>query len=188
MSEVMASERGQAMLTYLPRYYATSRVMKSILDAQGTELDRLRFALDETLDQFYVDTATWGLETWEKELGIPTDSSKPIEQRRSLVKSKIRGTGTVTFDLIRNVAGSFANGTVEIVQEPAAYSFTIKFVDALGLPPNLDDLKAAIEEIKPAHLAVEYAFRYFTVGEVQGMTIHQIQTHRLTDFAPFLDA
>jgi hypothetical protein len=31
----LTSTRGQAMLGYLPRYYESSRVMKSILQAQG---------------------------------------------------------------------------------------------------------------------------------------------------------
>ncbi|GIO13038.1 hypothetical protein J19TS2_25930 [Cohnella xylanilytica] len=190
MSEpaTMQSERGKEMLGYLPPYYATSRVMKSLMDAQGGEMDRLRSALDEILDQFFISTATWGLEAWEWEFDIATDSGKPIEQRRSAVKSKILGTGTVTFDLIRSVAGSYQNGKVDIVNQPTEYRFTVKFVDTLGLPPNLNDVRAAIEAIKPAHLAVEYEFRYFTIGEVQKMTIQQIQSHRLTDFAPFLDA
>lgn len=188
MSEaVMRSERGKEMLTYLPPYYATSRIIKSIMDAQGGELDRLRSALDEILDQFFVNTATWGLDAWERELDIATDSSKPIEQRRSAVKSKILGTGSVTFELIRSVAGSYQNGKVDIIHRPAEYRFTIKFVDVVGLPPNLDDVRAAIEAIKPAHLAVDYEFRYFTIGEVQKMTIQQIQSHRLTDFSPFLE-
>ena len=37
----------------------------------------------------------------------------------------------------------------------------IKFVSVLGIPPNIDDLTAAINEIKPAHLdfSYEYLFR-----------------------------
>lgn len=175
------------MLGLLPRFYETSRVMGGLLDSQGTEVDQLRQALDETLLQFFVPTATWGLERWEHELGIKTDVSKPIEQRRSQLIAKTRGTGTVTFELLRNVAESFENGTIEVTQQPAAYQFTVKFVDTVGLPPNLDDLKAAIEEIKPAHLQVVYAYRYLTVAEVGALTLNQLQTHPLTDFAPFLN-
>lgn len=184
----MTSELGKRMLGHLPGYYETSRVMGAILDAQGTELDDLRLALDETLQQSFVSTATWGLDRWETELGIKTDTGKPLDQRRSLVISKIRGTGTVTVQLLQNVASSFENGTVEVTHQPASYQFTVKFIDTVGQPPNLDDLKAAIEEIKPAHLAVQYQFKYLTVSEIGSMTINQIQSHPLTDFAPFLDA
>ncbi|MBN2981973.1 MULTISPECIES: YmfQ family protein [Cohnella] len=175
------------MLTYLPGYYATSRIMSSIADAQGSELDDLQRALDETLAQFFVATATWGLDVWEKEFGIETDETKPVDQRRSNLISKIRGTGTVTIELLKSIGESYTNGKIEVTQQPALYRFTVKFVDNVGLPPNIDDLKAAIEEVKPAHLDVQFAYRYLTVSEVNQMTINQLQSHPLTDFAPFLD-
>ncbi|MEK0312485.1 YmfQ family protein [Cohnella sp. 56] len=184
----MTSSLGPEMLGFLPGYYASSRVMRSLLDAEGMELDELRQALDETLAQFFVDTATWGLERWERDLDIATDTSKPLDQRRSLVKSKLRGTGTVTVALMRSVAESFVNGAIEVTQQPALYRVTVRFVDTLGLPPNMDDIKAALEAIVPAHLAVTYSFRYLTINEVNGQTINQMQAHSLTDFAPFLDA
>ncbi|MBB6730062.1 YmfQ family protein [Cohnella zeiphila] len=184
----MTSSAGQRMLTYLPGYYATSKVIRSMMDAEGQELDQLQAALDDILNQFFVSSATWGLNRWEAELAIPIDESKPIDQRRSAIVSKIRGTGTVTVQLLQKVAQSFENGSIQVTQQPELYQFTVKFVDTLGLPPNIDDIKAAIEEIKPAHLEVQYAFRYLTVGEVSTMTIDQLQTHPLTDFAPFLDA
>ncbi|MBB6674503.1 YmfQ family protein [Cohnella nanjingensis] len=176
------------MLDYLPGYYATSLVMQSLLNAQGTELDDLRLAVEDTLNQFFVNSATWGLDIWEQELAIPTDITKPISQRRSLLMSKIRGTGTVTVELLHTVAQSYDRGSIDVVEEPSLYRFTVRFIDTLGLPPNLDDLKSAIEAIKPAHLAVQFAYRYLNISEVQKMTIQQIQNHPLTDFAPFLDA
>lgn len=182
----ITSSAGQRMLTYLPRYYETSRVMRSVMDADGSELDLLQQAFDETLQQLYVQTATWGLDLWEAELGIGTDREKPISQRRSAIISKIRGTGTVTIELIQNVAQAYEHGTVTVKQQPALYQFTVQFVDTLGLPPNLDDLKDAIEDIKPAHLAVQYSFRYLSISEIQGLTIDQIQAHKMTDFSPFL--
>ncbi|WP_271751359.1 YmfQ family protein [Cohnella sp. JJ-181] len=190
MSEAltMTSARGQQMLGYLPGYYASSRVMRSLMESQGIEMDQLQRALDETLAQFFVDTATWGLNRWESDLGIATDPSKPLDQRRSLVKSKLRGTGTVTVALMRSVAESFDNGSIEVTQQPSLCTVTIRFVDTVGRPPNLDDIKDALNAIVPAHLAVSYSFRYLTVNEVNGLTINQMQSHPLTDFAPFLDA
>lgn len=44
----------------------------------------------------------------------------------------------------------------------------IKFVDERGVPLNLNDLKDAIERIKPAHMAVTYVFTYTTWAEIAG--------------------
>ena len=40
------------------------------------------------------------------------------------------------------------------------YAFAVKFNSKTGVPYNLADIQAMIEEIKPAHLAVEYIFTY----------------------------
>ncbi|WP_238456865.1 YmfQ family protein [Desulforamulus aeronauticus] len=170
------------MATYLPRFYETSKVMKSLLQAEGTEFDNLRQAMNEVLEQFFVNTATWGLDIWEQELGIRSSVGKPADQRRAVIKSNIRGIGTVTINLVKNVAESYDGGTVEVIDQPALYQFTVKFVDTRGIPPNLDDLKAAIEAIKPAHLAVKYEFRYLIWDELdaKNLTWDQLDNKNVT--------
>ncbi|WP_246062014.1 YmfQ family protein [Paenibacillus oralis] len=164
------------MFSYLPSYYENSRVMQVDMNAKGVELDRLFEALDETLEQFFVRTATWGLERWESELGIETDPSKPLDQRRAVVESKLRGSGKFSGRLVKNVAEAYDRGAVDVIFQPDKWSFTVKFLDTIGVPQNLNDLKAVIEEIKPAHMVVDYRFRYLTIAEVEAMTIAQIES------------
>ena len=177
------------MLAYVPKFIQQARSYKAIIDAQGPEFDQLRTNIDDILKQFYVETATeWGLDLWEQMLGLKSYAGKPLDQRRSRIISKLRGMGTVTVSLIKNVAESYVYGTVEVTEQPSQYSFTVKFVDTRGIPPNLDDLKAAIENIKPAHLAVAYEFTYTTYGELKTwaktyadlktMTYGEIKTYR----------
>lgn len=180
----MISSRGSELLSYLPGYYSTSRIMGSMMDAQGGEMDLLYAALNETVDQFFVSTATWGLERWESELGISTDLTKPIEQRRAVVESKLRGAGSFTGRLVKNVAEAYDGGTVDVSFQPQEWSFTVKFVDTIGIPPNLEDLKAVIEEIKPAHLAVEYEFSYLLIRDIhEVMTLAEMEQTLLHKFA-----
>lgn len=172
------------MFSYLPGYYESSRIMQSDMNSKGVELDELYKALDETLNQFYVRTATWGLDRWEEELGLTTELAKPIEQRRALVESKLRGAGQFSGRLVKNVAEAYDGGTVDVSFQPAEWSFTIKFVDTIGVPPNLDDLKMVIEEIKPAHLKVEYEFSYLLIRDIHGaMTLNQMEQIPLSKFA-----
>lgn len=154
------------MMGYLPGYYENSRVMSTLIDGQGQEVDRLRLALDGVLDQLFVDTATWGLARWEMEYGIPTDESKPVEQRRSVIRSKIRGIGTVTPSLIKSVAESYANGEVSITASYEDYTVMVTFVSTYGVPPNISDAQAAIRDVLPAHLDVRFVFRFYTYKEL----------------------
>ncbi|QEK13588.1 DUF2313 domain-containing protein [Crassaminicella thermophila] len=163
-------------MKYLPGYYKTSQVIANITDVENSEIQQFKTSLDNTLNQFFVDLADTSLDRWEKELGIPVNSSKPDEYRRSVIKSKLRGQGTITVNLIKNVSESYSNGEVEVIEDNPNYSFTIKFVGTRGIPPNLDDLKSAIEEIKPAHLAVEYEFTYTVWSEVKNITWNDVKT------------
>lgn len=178
-----SSPSAREMLSYLPAYYENSRVMQSHLGTAGVELDKLTEALHETLDQFFVQTATWGLIYWENELGIYSDPSKPILQRRAVVESKLRGSGSFSGRLVQNVAEAYYDGGVEVSFQPTEWSFTIHFVDTIGVPPNLDDLKAMIEEIKPAHLVAEYSFNYLRIGDIHNvMTLAQLESQPLGNF------
>ncbi len=180
----MESPIGREMFSYFPGFYENSRIMKYDMAAKGAELDAFYGALNETLDQFFVRTATWGLDRWESELGIATDQNKPLEQRRALVESKLRGAGQFSGRLVKNVAEAYDGGTVDITFQPAEWSFTIKFVDTIGVPPNLDDLKAVIEEIKPAHLAVEYEFSYLLIKDLHGvLSLQDMEQIPLSKFA-----
>lgn len=88
----------------------------------------------------------------------------------SRITAKLLGQGTVTPALLRHVAASFTNGDVEIIERPEEYRFEVKFVSMAGIPPNMNDLKAAIEAIKPAHLVCGYLILYRTWGDVAAMT------------------
>ena len=90
--------------------------------------------------------------------GIPTESEKSLSDRRSRLMSKLRGASTTTKEQIRQVVASFANSDCEIIEHPGDYSFDIKFVGTIGIPPNIADVKAAVEEIKPAHLAYQLLY------------------------------
>lgn len=173
----MISQSGQRQLSYLPRLYETSRVMQGVLDARGVEIDNIREALTEVLDQFFVRTATWGLDRWEEELGLSPAATQPIGERRDRIVSRIRGYGTVTVQLVKEVAESYERGRVDVIPDPAAYTVTIRFVDTRGVPPNLGDLKAAVRAALPAHLALKFEFTYNLIRDVAQLTVAQAAAH-----------
>lgn len=179
-----ASVKGAELFSYLPAYYENSRVMRADMDTKGIEMDALYQALEETFQQFFVRTATWGIGRWENELGIVSDVNKPLEQRRAVVESKLRGGGKFSGALVKNVAQAYDGGTVNVTFQPERWNFTIQFVDTHGIPPNLNDLKAAIEELKPAHLSVEYKFSYLLIREIHEVkTLTEMESLPLSKFA-----
>lgn len=190
----------RAMLDYIPKYYEEIRESEAIIGAQAKAQLQLMRDIDDVLAQMFVDTATWGLSRWEELLGITVGSNysvwdaleasrKVFEDletmnwssfedsfmgdgfgRKSSIKSRIRGFGSVNAALLKSVCESYVGGEVEVIEVPAAHKVTIKFIDARGVPSNVDDLKAAVAEIMPAHLVVEYSYRYLSWNEYDAFT------------------
>lgn len=146
------------MMKYLPNCYQDSTKMKNLQLSIGKEFGGLSYNINELMQQMFVDTATWGLSLWEKELGIQTDISKSNTTRREIIKAKLRGAGTTTKIMIKNAAMAFNGGDVDVIEYPKEYKFVIQFIEVLGIPPNMAGLIQSIEEIKPAHLS--YSFKY----------------------------
>ena len=144
----------------LPAYYRKSKVMNMLFRSIESEYKRLRNEVTLTENQFFVILAGKNIQNHEQDVGVSPDDTADLETRQGRVLSKLRGTGTVTKTMMKNVAASFVNGDIEITEYPSRYMFSVAFTSKQGVPYNLQDIKDMIEEIKPAHLAVEYIFTY----------------------------
>lgn len=170
------------LIELLPANYKNSQEVVELQEALGNHIAAATAAKADVFKQLDVNTATWGLSYWEQAYGIKTDILKSYDYRRTRLLSKMRGQGSTTSAMIKNAAESFSNGEVEIAEDNANYQFTVKFIGAKGIPPNLDDLKDAVEEIKPAHLKAIYEFTYLVWYELdaKNWTWDQLDAQDLT--------
>ena len=148
------------MLKKLPTYYQKSKVIKELFKSIELEFKSLSEETVLTENQFFVILSDRDIAKHEQDVGLVPDTSADLDTRRGRVMSKLRGTGTVTKTMMKNVAASFVNGDIEIIEYPSRYCFAVKFTSRTGIPYNIEDIKAMVEELKPAHLAVEYIFTY----------------------------
>lgn len=165
------------LMEYLPDYYKNSNEVMQIQDAIEVQEDVLSADTNKLLEQVFVDTADYAIDLWEDMLGIAKDNSKPLADRRARIKSKLRGQGTTTVALLKNIAESFVNGKIDIIEHNDEYRFDVKMVDKVGIPPNMDDLKTAIEEAKPAHLAYSIIILYNIHEELKKFTHEGLQSY-----------
>lgn len=169
------------ILELLPPYERDSEFTRDLLNAQQIEVDRLGRDIEDLEKQLNIDTATWGLVIYERDLGIETDLTKSLEERRSVIKSKWRGTGKVDRTLIKLVVDAFTNGGVDVSFDGR---IIVTFNDVKGIPPNLEDAQVAVENICPAHLAVIYQFAYMLIKEIhEVMTLAEMEQIPLHKFA-----
>lgn len=140
-------------------------------DAFQPEIDKLAEAVFETAEyELFAKTADRWLPLWETAYGLPVDPQKPLSFRRSRLMSKLRGAGTTTAEMIRSVVSSYSNSACTVEEIPGEYRFEIRFTDVVGIPPNMEDVKATIEEIKPAHLAYGFVYLWHIWGDYASQT------------------
>ena len=143
-----------SLINKLPSFY-DNYITKPIQDSFTVEANLMNDKVEKTLEQFFVDSATYGLDYWEKMLGI-SKNTFDIQTRRENIKAKMRSRGTTTVSFIKNICEAYSNGEVDIIVNHSDYSFVIDFIGTIGIPRAFAELDKTINEIKPCHLEHSY--------------------------------
>ena len=145
------------LINKLPDFYRECPKTNTIQDGLSSEINNLYSKVDSTIDQLYVNSATWGLSEWEKFADIKkTDGT--IEQRRARVVSKLKAKGTTTLEVMKSLCKSYAED-IKVTEIYNEYKILLELIitKESDIPKtyNFSDMNEAIWEIKPAHLAHE---------------------------------
>ena len=167
-----------SMYDELPEVMRESRYVRDVYDGFDVIREYAETALDETENNMFVATTDEnGLAAWEAMLGIDADEGAGMDDRRSVILSKLRGQGTCTAAMLKSMAESFSGGEVEVTETPQDYEIEIKFTSMYGVPPRVDEFCAAIERIIPAHIAYTLAYTYATWGQTGSHTWAEVSAH-----------
>ena len=164
-----------SLINKLPSFYDND-ITKPIQDSFSVEANSINDEVENTLNQFYVDSATFGLDYWEKMLGI-SKNNNDIQTRRENIKAKMRSRGTTSIEVIKNICEAYSYGEVEIVVDHSNYSFEINFIGSIGVPKAFAELDKTINEIKPCHLAHSYKFNYNTHADLSKFAHEQLANY-----------
>lgn len=142
------------LIDKLPFFYEECPKSNTMQDGLDIEINNLYSKVEGTINQLYVNSATWALSEWEKFAGIKkTDGT--IEQRRARVASKLKAKGTTTLEVMKSLCKSYSEDirVTEIFNE---YKILLELVITKDedIPKTYDfaNMNEAIWEIKPAHL------------------------------------
>ena len=161
-----------SLINKLPYFYEND-ITKSIQDSLDTEVNLINEDTEDLLNQFFVDSATYGLNNWESMLGI-SKNTFDYQTRRENIKAKMRSRGTTTLSVIKNICEAYSNGIVEIIVNHSDYSFEINFLGSIGVPKAFAELDKTINEIKPCHLGHSYKFNYNTHDTLRAHTHNEL--------------
>lgn len=144
----------------VPPSWRSSPELAEIHRVIGLELERAREARDLALAQLDIETATVGLSVWEWAVGITTDLSQSLDLRRSKVKAKLQGLGVTTAEVICAIVERFTGGLATLQEGVAKHTFRVTVEGILNQPESMSAMLHSVAEVKPAHLAHEYALSY----------------------------
>ncbi len=146
---------------YVPSFLSGDKILSKVYEEQQKQVDSTNADIQDLINQCFIETATWGLDTWEKELGIQNNINYSYAIRRSRILAKLKGQGTTTIEAIKNICKSFVED-VEVIEHNPEYYFQINLLSHSGFSKGFDTLYDSIREVKPSHLGVSYILRAIT--------------------------
>lgn len=170
------------MLNNLPVQYRKDPWITALAAAVQAKLAGQEQETASLPEQMSFDTVTWNLAVEERVAGITPAAGATLEQRRTALKARWRSSGKATLEQIQMVADSWRNGMVEVGF--SAGKIVVQFVGAFGIPEDLDSLEAALQLVIPAHLAMEFLFRYLLIRDIHEVkTLSEMEQLTLNQFA-----
>lgn len=139
-----------SLFSYEPDTYKKSQVMREILNAQEAQLLKEEERQSGIVADMY-PSQTIHPERWEKEYGI--EQAEGVEQRRSNILAKIKGTGTVTSEVVKDITLSYIDGIVDVEEDPddSMIYITVESEDQIQ---EVKSLFYQLYGIIPAHIEV----------------------------------
>jgi hypothetical protein len=182
MTSILTSKEAQQIVEYISPIYGDAYAALWLFQVIGAELDDLRTWVDDLKLQAFPQTATWSLGYWENLYQITTNSSLTTEQRQNNLLLKKLQRAPINPYKIQSITKAASGVPTQVEENTAKNTFTV-ILTAIPQNVNLSKVKAAIEEVNPAHLRYIIKFmqgvqtslyyggfismcRKFTIGQV----------------------
>ena len=151
------------LISLINKLYREDAWLNNLFDAAGMALSEVSGYLDIVWQNYFFDTCSLSqLQFYEKEAKVILPGGQTEDERRSQLMAKWRGASKCTLEGMQEVANAWRDSAITLAF--VGGKIRVTFISPLGVPPDLDALQKALEEVKPAHLAIEYKFLYKTWG------------------------
>lgn len=159
--EILTNELGNLMLDSVSTIYNNSKFTLYVFNALGVVLSKeTEFISGDFINQIFPQTATWGLDMWEYEYGIPTDRTKPIEERRAYLQSVMFKNNAMTPYRIKQFIKGITGFDIDIEENYAPN--TIKIYIRGYAESSINQIKNELNKKLPAHInyVIDMAEKY----------------------------
>lgn len=163
MKSILTNELAQKMIDYVSTVYGNSYVGLWIFQAIGVALSDIVAIAEQLRYETNACTASLLLDYWERQYGLPTDSSLTTEQRRARILNKKQSRGPCNRARLEAAVSAALGGVeVNITENIDKNTFLVNVRDVV---PSLVPAVAVIERMKPAHLIYQIRVATQTVSD-----------------------
>lgn len=153
------------MIERLPYYYRKSKVVEELYTAVQKILDKISADISaEDLSLFITTTTDFTLH--EKDVGL-TAITADNETKRARVIARIQGNNVLTKSALYELIDIYDKTGCTITEDFANYTVTIAFTGRKGKAYNFEQIQSAVEEVKPAHIKIDYVFEKNTWDDLR---------------------
>lgn len=152
------------ILKYLPNFLSKDPMFHCAAETCNEEHDRLRVALQDLADNFFVNTATWALPLYESFLCIKPSDGDSDEFRRQRILFKLQHVDVSTKDFMNSIINLYSVGHIEEVNEE--YYFKVYCIMNGKDTTTLQKLITQLNIYKPAHLGYAIYLGYSWNGKI----------------------
>ena len=155
IQQILTSKTAIDGLDYITPIYQEAKTALWIMEAMGVQGDLFVKWVNETIQQILPQTATWALDYWEEEYGLPIRPNLSIEQRRQKIINAVRTRAPMNpKKLERLLERAFEIEKVKVVERTHKNTFAVEIYKQL-LEEQWQEIFEMIEKYKPAHLILE---------------------------------
>ena len=148
------------VLRYLPKFLSKDGTFKATQDSLSEEHEKQRLLIIDICKQLFVESATWGLDDWERVYGLE-NKHLSIDQRRNLLLVKMRGAQTITEEKLQEIVNLVYPPKNAVVKENTGANTFKVIIDTIDA---LDEIRRVVEIYKPAHLSYLLSHAFTSKG------------------------
>ena len=148
------------VLRYLPKFLSKEGTFKATQDSLSEEHEKQRLLIIDICKQLFVESATWGLDDWERVYELQ-NKHLSIDQRRNLLLVKMRGAQTITEEKLQEIINLVYTPQNAVVKENTGANTFKVIIDTIDA---LDEIRRVVEIYKPAHLSYLLSHAFTSKG------------------------
>ena len=159
--------------------------VRAIFLAAGVKLDELaERILDVSTFEDSEAMMSRSLALWERILGLEPEAEASMEERRADVRAMWLASLPPSIATIQAVCDAWRAGEIEAEYEAGIGTIVLYYLRSFGPQEGQAGRVRALDIVKPAHLALEHAWRYLKIKEVhRKMSIAEVDKTPLSHFA-----